>query len=119
MTRLTRLLATALLGWATPQTMAQSTPAPEFVQFDSLDLAALAVGLEIDQWRTAVNPPPSDALQRIVAMRPAILMTPDSGQRWLLRRTTVRPRLETCADRQNGRVLLAADVPSTLGRDPR
>jgi hypothetical protein len=62
----------------------QAAPAPRFHEFDTVEISALALALEINAVTNEVTPAPSTALTDIVLLRPESLLTPDGGKSWVM-----------------------------------
>lgn len=57
-----------------------AAPGPR--QFDLVEVAGLALALEVPGWRNEISPPPSEAFVRVVQTRPDSLWTVDGGVTW-------------------------------------
>ncbi len=64
---------------------AQDVVVEDVREFDAVQIAAIALGLGIDDITNTLQPPPSAALRSIVILRPQLLLTTDGGGSWLIR----------------------------------
>ena len=62
--------------------LAQGEVSTGWYSYDRIDLAAIALALEIPGLRDGIEPQPSDGLAKIVRLRPKMLLTLDDGIGW-------------------------------------